>query len=376
MGELIAWIVGWSLILEYTVVCSAVAVGWSNYAQGFLASHGWGLPQVLVSGPLGSPAGLVNLLAVIVTVAVTALLLVGTRESATVNTILVVIKIAALIAFVALTLPSFDGSHFQPFMPYGFNAHTDPDGVRRGVMGAAAVIFFAFYGFDAISTASEEAKNPSRDLTIGIIGSMLACAAIYMLVAASALGASPFNVFSKVGDPLAFILRELNHPWAAFAIAWAAVLALPTVIMVMMFGQTRVFFAMSRDGLIPKWMCAVTPRGVPARVTIFTGVVAAVLGGLLPISKLAEVANAGTLAAFIATAAAMMVLRQGRPDLTRPFKTPVWWAVGPLAIAGCVYLFWSLPDITKEIFLGWNVVGVVIYLLYGRVTSALAQAAA
>jgi basic amino acid/polyamine antiporter, APA family len=282
--------------------------------------------------------------------------------------------VVALAAFVALTLPGFDASHFHPFMPYGFQPHVDPDGVKRGVMAAAAVIFFAFYGFDAISTAAEEAKNPSRDLTIGIVGSMLVCAAIYMVVAAAALGASPFNVFAKSGEPLAFILREMKHPLAAVLIAAAAVIALPTVIMAFMFGQSRVFFAMSRDGLLPTGLSAVNARGVPAAVTLLTGICAAVMAGFLPLKFIAEVANAGTLAAFIATAIAMMVLRRQRPELARPFRTPVWWLVGPLAVAGCLYLFWSLADVTKVMFFVWNAVGVVVYLLYGRTKSRLAAA--
>lgn len=374
MGELVAWIVGVSLILEYTVVCSAVAVGWSGYAQGFLASHGWGLPAALAAGPWGDPAGIVNLPAVFIVAVVAGLLLVGTRESANLNTFLVGFKVLALAAFVALTLPSFDASHFQPFMPFGFNAHVDADGTKRGVMAAAAVIFFAFYGFDAISTAAEEAKNPARDLTIGIVGSMLACAAIYMIVAAAALGAMPFDRFAKSGEPLAFVLREGGHGRAAVLIAAAAVIALPTVIMAFMFGQSRVFFAMSRDRLIPGWLCAVNARGVPARVTVFTALVAAVMAGLVPLKRLAEVANAGTLAAFIATAIAMMMLRRARPDLARPFRTPVWWLVGPLAVAGCLYLFSSLATFTQLFFLGANAVGLVVYLLYGRTRSRLAVA--
>ncbi|RAK59236.1 amino acid permease [Phenylobacterium hankyongense] len=374
MGELVGWIIGWSLILEYTVVCSTVAVGWSGYAQGFLVSHGWGLPAALAAGPWGEPAGLVNLPAVAITLVVTGMLLVGTRESATVNFYLVIFKVVALVAFVALTLPGFDPSHFHPFMPYGFNAHVDPDGVKRGVMAAAAVIFFAFYGFDAISTAAEEAKNPSRDLTIGIVGSMLACAVIYMIVAAAALGASPFNVFAKSGEPLAFILREMGHPLASVLIAAAAVIALPTVIMAFMFGQSRVFFAMSRDGLLPRGLSAVNRRGVPAPVTLMTGICAALMAGFLPLKFIAEVANAGTLAAFIATAIAMMVLRRQRPELPRPFRTPLWWLVGPLAVAGCLYLFWSLADITKVLFFAWNALGVGVYLAYGRTKSRLAVA--
>ncbi len=372
MGELVAWIVGWSLILEYTVVCSAVAVGWSGYAQGWLAAHDWGLPAALAGGP--GAGGLVNLPAVLVTLVVTGMLLVGTRESATVNFILVIIKVVALAGFVILTLPSFNPAHFHPFMPFGFSGHEDADGTKRGVMAAAALIFFAFYGFDAISTAAEETKNPSRDLTIGIIGSMVICTIIYMVVAAVALGASPYDVFSKSGEPLAFILRELKHPLTATLIAGAAIVALPTVIMVFMFGQSRVFFAMARDGLLPRGLAAISSRGVPVVVTLFTGVVAAAIAGFFPLKIIAELANAGTLAAFIATAVAMMVLRVQAKDLPRPFRTPVWWLVGPLAVVGCLYLFWSLPFLTKKLFMVWNLFGVGVYLLYGRKHSRLAPA--
>ncbi len=375
MGELIGWTIGWSLILEYTVVCSAVAVGWSGYAQGFLVSHGWGLPQALAAGPWDAVPGLINLPAVAITLAVTGLLLVGTRESATINFYLVIFKVVALAAFVALTLPGFDAANFQPFMPFGFSAQViDAQGTKTGVMAAAAVIFFAFYGFDAISTAAEEAKNPARDLTIAIVGSMLACAAIYMLVAAAALGAMPFDLFAESPEPLAFILREQGYPMVAVLIAAAAVIALPTVIMAFMFGQSRVFFAMSRDGLLPRTLSAVNARGVPAAVTVLTGVCAAAMAGILPLKFIAEVANAGTLAAFIATALTMMILRRQRPELTRPFRTPLWWAVGPLAIFGCLYLFSSLAGITQVMFFVWNGLGLLIYLAYGRTRSRLAAA--
>ena len=375
MGELVGWVIGWSLILEYTVVCSAVAVGWSGYANGFLASHGWGLPAALAAGPWGATPGVIDLLAVVITLAVTGLLLIGTRESATINFYLVIFKVVALAAFVALTLPGFDAANFQPFMPFGFSAHAvDGEQTKIGVMAAAAVIFFAFYGFDAISTAAEEAKDPGRDLTIAIVGSMLACAAIYMLVAAAALGAMPFEIFAKSPEPLAFILREEGYPLVAVLIAAAAVIALPTVIMAFMFGQSRVFFAMSRDGLLPRGLSAVNARGVPAAVTILTGVCAAAMAGFLPLKFIAEVANAGTLAAFIATALAMMILRVQRPELTRPFRTPLWWAVGPLAIVGCVYLFSSLAGLTQVMFVIWNIVGLLVYLAYGRTKSRLAGA--
>ena len=370
LGEGIAWIVGWSLILEYTVVCAAVSVGWAAYAVGVLEQAGVHLPAALLAGP--DAGGVVNLPAIAVTLAVTGLLLAGTRESATLNLILVGVKLAALTAFIVLALPAFEPGHFQPFAPFGFSAHEGPDGVRRGVMAAAALIFFAFYGFDAISTAAEEARNPARDLTIGIIGSMAICTGLYMLVAAAALGASPFDVFSKSDEPLAFILRELQHPLAAALIAGAAVVALPTVIMVFMFGQSRIFFAMARDGLLPKALARVSGRGVPVAVTVLTGVIAAVIAGLLPLKEIAELANAGTLLAFIATAVCMMVLRRREPHLMRPFRTPAWQVIGPLAVVGCVYLFASLPGATIARFLVWNAIGVIVYLAYGRRRSNLA----
>ncbi|MFN3520998.1 MAG: amino acid permease [Phenylobacterium sp.] len=372
LGELVAWIVGWSLILEYTVVCSVVSVGWAAYAVGVLEQAGVHLPAALAAGP--HAGGIVNLPAVLVALAVTGLLLAGTRESATVNFVLVIVKIAALAAFVVLTLPAFEAGNFQPFAPFGFAGHEDADGVKRGVMAAAALIFFAFYGFDAISTAAEEARNPARDLTIGIIGSMVVCTTIYMVVAAAALGASPFQVFSQSAEPLAFILRDLNHPLAAALVAGAAIVALPTVIMVFMFGQSRIFFAMARDGVLPAGLAKVGARGVPVPVTLLTGAIAAVIAGLLPLKEIAELANAGTLLAFVATAVCMMVLRRTDPDRPRAFRCPQPWIVGPLAVAGCIYLFVSLPQATMVRFFIWNLIGVAVYMAYGRRTSRLARA--
>jgi APA family basic amino acid/polyamine antiporter len=371
LGEAIAWVIGWSLILEYTLVCSAVSVGWAGYASGLIQQAHWPIPAALLAGP--EAGGLVNLPAVFIALVVTGMLLVGTRESATVNFVLVMVKLVALAAFVAFTLPVFDASHFHPFAPYGFGAH-EIDGKKVGVMGAAAIIFFAFYGFDAISTAAEEAKNPKRDLTIGIVGSMALCTVIYMVVAAVALGAVPFDVFSKSPEPLAFVLRQLGHPGAASLIAGAAVVALPTVIMVFMFGQSRVFFAMARDGLLPKALAGIDRRGVPVAVTVLTGLIAAVIAGFLPLSEIASLANAGTLAAFIATASAVMALRRRAPELERPFVTPVVWLIAPAAVLGCLYLFTSLSAKTIAFFFAWNALGVVVYLLFGRVRSRLAVA--
>ncbi|MGA0606221.1 amino acid permease [Phenylobacterium sp. VNQ135] len=373
LGELLAWIVGWSLILEYTVVCSAVSVGWSAYAVGFLQNQaGLDLPQALIAGP--HAGGLVNLPAVFISLAVAGLLLAGTRESANVNFVLVVLKLIALAVFVVIAFMAFNAGNYEPFMPNGFWPTTNADGTRVGVAAAAAIIFFAFYGFDAISTAAEEAKNPGRDLTIGIVGSMAACTLIYMAVAGAALGAMPAAELAKSEEPLALVLRTLGQPLAAGMMAAAAFVALPTVIMAFMFGQSRIFFAMARDGLLPTGLAKVSGRGVPVFVTIFTGVVAAAIAGAFPLDEIAALANAGTLLAFIATAACMMILRRRAPEAQRPFRTPLWWLVGALAIVGCIWLFTSLPLTTMRNFLIWNALGIVVYLVYGRAKSRLAKA--
>lgn len=369
MGELVAWLVGWALILEYSVVCSAVAVGWSGYATGFLAGLGVELPSLLTAGPVGG--GVVNLPAVVIVAGVTGMLLIGIRESANVNAALVVVKIVALAIFVALALPAFDAANFEPFSPYGFAASVDAAGADRGVMSAAAIIFFAFYGFDAVSTAAEETKDPGRNLSIGIIGSMLVCTLIYMTVAAAAVGALPFKDFATSGEPLAHILRTLGHGEAAAAIAAAAVIALPTVILAFMYGQSRIFFVMARDGLLPKRFGVVNAKsGSPVAMTILTGVVCAALAGVLPLSTIAELANAGTLCAFIATALALMILRVREPNRPRPFRAPFGFVVAILAILGCLYLFFSLPAATQIRFFVWMAAGVAVYFIFARKKTA------
>jgi APA family basic amino acid/polyamine antiporter len=373
LGEGLAWIVGWSLILEYAVTCSAVAVGWSGYMIGLLKSAGIELPASILSGPHGG--GMINLPAVLIVLAVTALLARGAKESATFNIVLVGIKIVALGVFVFLTLSAIRPEHFQPFAPYGFTSHT-VDGHTRGIMAAAAIVFFAFFGFDAVSTSAEEVKNPKRDLTIGIIGSMAVCTVIYMVVAACAVGAWPYQEFARSGEPLAFILRSLGHPAAAIGIAAAAVIALPSVILVMMFGQTRVFFVMARDGLLPQALCKLSARGAPGLVTWIVGVFVAFVAGFFRLDEIAELSNAGTLLAFISVAVCVMVLRVRAPDATRLFRCPAVWLVGPLAVIGCLYFMSSLPHATLARFAVWNLIGIVVYLLYGRRKSELALAEA
>jgi APA family basic amino acid/polyamine antiporter len=371
-GELLAWMVGVALILEYTLVVSAVAVGWSGYASGFLESVGLGLPAALINGPeLG---GVLNVPAIFIIFVVALALIAGTRESATVNAVLVLVKIAALALFIAVTLPVFDPAHFHPFMPNGF-PRNGPPGHEVGVMAAAAIIFFAFYGFDAIATAAEEAKNPSRDLAIGIVGSMLVCVLIYMAVAAAAIGAVVYTGFADSAEPLALILREIGQDWAARILGASAVIALPTVILAFFYGQSRIFFTVARDGLLPPSLARVSSRGSPVRITIFTAIVCSVFAGLIPLTAIAALANAGTLAAFVAVCAAMLVLRRREPNAERRFRAPLAPLVGTVGILGCLYLFISLPNRTQIFFLAAQAIGLVLYFVYGSRAAERARSA-
>ena len=316
---------------------------------------------------------MINLPAIFIIAVVAGLLIYGTRESANINAILVVVKLAALALFVIVALPYFDIGNFEPFMPYGFQ-RSGPSGSEVGVMAAAAIIFFAFYGFDAIATAAEETKNPDRDLGIGIVGSMVLCVIIYMVVAAAAIGALSYLRFANSPEPLALILREIGQPWAARILAIGAVVALPTVILAFFYGQSRIFFTMARDGLLPTNLARVSSRGTPVRITIFTAIVVAVIAGLFPLADIAALANAGTLAAFIAVSAAMLTMRRRAPDAPRKFTTPLPWVVGTGAILGCAYLFWSLPVKTQIYFLIWNAAGLLLYFVYGSPRAEKARA--
>jgi basic amino acid/polyamine antiporter, APA family len=327
--------------------------------------------ELMKSPELG---GIINLPAIFIIVVVGGLLIAGTRESATVNALLVVIKMAALALFVAVAVTVFDPSHFQPFMPYGFPRSGAP-GSEVGVMAAAAIIFFAFYGFDAIATAAEEAKNPDRDLAIGIVGSMVLCVLIYMAVAAVAIGAISYTKFADSPEPLALILRDIGQGWAAKVLGVSAVIALPTVILAFFYGQSRIFFTVARDGLLPESLARVSSRGTPVRITIFTAVIVSIIAGLVPLAEIAALANAGTLAAFIAVCAAMLVMRKREPDRPRRFTTPAPWVVGLFGIAGCLYLFASLPTKTQNFFLAAQLIGLVLYAVYGHPQAAKARAA-
>jgi APA family basic amino acid/polyamine antiporter len=390
LGELIAWIVGWALILEYTVAASAVAVGWSNYFVP-LVEHSFDIhiPITLAKGYFAG--GFINLPAVAISTLITALLVLGTRESATVNAVLVCIKVAALVLFIALAIPVVKMENFHPFMPLGI----------LGVGGAAASIFFAYVGFDAVSTAAEETKNPQRNMPIGLIGSLLVCTVFYLLVAAGAIGsigAQPvidaagqgldpgsIELFNACKDPakavtlvcseepLAHVLRQLGWDRVSRLIGLAAFLALPSVILMMIFGQTRIFFCMARDRLLPDVLTRIHVRfNTPHVVTMITGVVVILAAAFFPVGKLADLSNGGTLAAFFAVALGVMILRVTNPARKRAFRTPFVWVVGPLALVGCVLLFALLPLFTILVFFGWALFGLVVYALYGYRRSALA----
>ncbi|GAA0532459.1 APA family basic amino acid/polyamine antiporter [Rhizomicrobium palustre] len=372
LGEALAWIVGWSLILEYTVSAAAVAVGWSGYFSEFIHTAGIAVPEVLLHGTFAG--GWIDIPAVILSAIVTLLLILGTRESALITTVLVLVKLAALLLFVVIAFQGFNLANFHPFLPSGIGAHVDGDGVKRGVLAASALIFFAFYGFDAVSTAAEETKDPQRDLKIGIIGSMALSSSIYMLVALAALGACYYTDLSKAAAPLAHVLNMLNNPLAAQIVSMAAIIALPSVILVVMYGQSRVFYVMARDGLLPRSLAKVSEnRGTPVFITAVTGVIVALLSATLRLDNIALLANAGTLFAFIAVAASVLMLRWRAPEHKRTFKVPAPWLVAPLCIVGCSYLFVNgLPATTQIWFLIWNGIGLVLYFAYGARRSALA----
>ncbi len=383
MGELVAWVVGWALVLEYAIAASAVSVGWSGYMVGLAENiFATDIPTTFTNGPFDNTPGIINLPAMFIGLVCMGLLIVGTRESARFNAFLVFIKVAALILFIALALPAMDSANFQPFAPNGFFAKNVVDPISGhmvtvGVAAAAASIFFAYVGFDAVSTAAEETINPQRNIPIGLIGSLAICTIIYLLVAAGAIGAVgavPGGELASSKEALAYVLREIGHGWAGKLVAIAAGLALPSVVLMMMFGQTRIFFTMSRDGLLPAAFSRLHPKyGTPHVVTICTGIFVALFAALFPVGALADISNSGTLFAFALVAIAVMVLRRTQPGRQRSFRTPLVWVVAPLATLGCVFLFTQLSGYTELMFLGWAAIGLVVYYFYGYRRSHVAH---
>ncbi len=399
IGELVAWTVGWALIMEYAIAAAAVSVGWSGYFSGTILNAFFGikLPAWLAAGPValgGAEGGLINLPAMVIALLVTGLLIRGTSESAKFNAVLVMVKLVALTAFIALTYTSaqFSPEKFNPFLPAGVFGGF---GTGLGAVGAAATIFFAYVGFDSVSTAAEETKNPQRNVPIGLIGSLLICTVFYMVVAGGAVGTlggqpimGPNGVPFPAGseelarqcalpqhaealvcskEALAHVLRTIGFSTVGNMLGIAAFLALPSVILVLLFGQTRIFFVMSRDGLLPEVLSTVHPRyKTPHIVTAITGAAVAIAAAFFPVGQLADISNAGTLYAFMFVAIALLVLRRTEAGRKRHFRVPGAWIIAPLTIVGCIFLFFNLPTQAMLFLPIWGAIGLVIYFLYGR----------
>lgn len=364
LGELAAWMIGWDLLLEYGLAAAAVSVGWSGYFQSLLSGFGIALPVALTAAPGALPGvtTFINLPALVIMLALTAMLGWGVRESARLNNIMVAIKVGVVLLFIIFGARHVQPANWQPYMPFGYH----------GMLSAAALVFFAFIGFDAVTSAAEEVKKPSRDLPIGIIGSLAVCAVLYVVVSAIMTGIVPYQKFLGVDHPVSLALQYAGENWIAGFVDLGAILGMTTVILVMAFGQTRIIFAMSRDGLLPKRLSTVHPRfHTPFFATWLVGIVFGLIAATIPLNILAELINIGTLAAFTMVSVAVVVLRKKRPDLPRAFRCPGVPYVPALAVILCVGLMTFLSWITWMAFSIWLAIGLVIYFGYARRRSLL-----
>ncbi|MEG1051847.1 MAG: amino acid permease [Janthinobacterium sp.] len=364
LGELAAWMIGWDLLLEYGLAAAAVSVGWSGYFQSLLSGFGIVLPVALTAAPGALPGvtTFINLPALVIMLALTAMLGWGVRESARLNNIMVAIKVGVVLLFIIFGARHVQPANWQPYMPFGYH----------GMLSAAALVFFAFIGFDAVTSAAEEVKKPSRDLPIGIIGSLAVCAVLYVVVSAIMTGIVPYQKFLGVDHPVSLALQYAGENWIAGFVDLGAILGMTTVILVMAFGQTRIIFAMSRDGLLPKRLSTVHPRfHTPFFATWLVGIVFGLIAATIPLNILAELINIGTLAAFTMVSVAVVVLRKRRPDLPRAFRCPGVPYVPALAVILCVGLMTFLSWVTWVAFTIWLVIGLVIYFGYARRRSLL-----
>lgn len=355
LGEFLAWITGWNLILEYGVACVAVAIGWSGYFNNLLHLAGFELPYWSTHPPGGPEGGIANIPAAIIVLLVTVILVIGIKESARATGIIVALKLAVILFFIGVGAPSVNTDNWTPFMPQGF----------AGVGAAAAIIFFAYIGFDAVSTTAEEARNPQRDLPIGIMASLAVCTVLYISVAAVLTGLIPHTQID-IHAPVADALRLVGFKWGAAVVAIGAVAGITSVLVVMMLGQIRVFFAMSRDRLLGPWLSAVHPRfGTPHRATVITGIGVAILSAFIPIGEAADMTNIGTLFAFVLVCIGVMVLRYTKPHHPRPFRLPLMPLVPILGMLACLGLMSFLPWLTWIRFGIWTAIGIVVYAGYG-----------
>lgn len=362
LGELWAWIIGWDLILEYTLALSAVAIGWSAYFANIVTNLGITLPEVLIKAPM--EGGIVNLPAVAIIWIISLINIKGITQSSFVNNVIVVIKLAVVGLFIVLGVSHVEPANWTPFMPYGWS----------GVFTGASIIFFAYIGFDAVATAAEEVKDPQKDLPRGIILSLIICTVLYIAVSAILTGMVPYLQFKETAAPVAFALQSVGYHWGAAAVSVGAICGITSVLLVTCFAQSRILFVMSRDGLLPKFFGHInTKTKTPARSSVLLAVVATILAGFLPIGLVAEMANIGTLAAFIIVSAAVIVLRKKAPERERPFKCPCVPFIPALSIVACGVLIYMLPTITQIRFVIWLAVGLAIYFGYGYRHSLLAN---
>ncbi len=379
MGELSAWIIGWDLILQYSLAPALVSVGWSGYVVSFLRDLGIRFPARLASPPFAydlahhawrSTGAILNLPAASIILLATVLLVVGIRESATVNAAVVVVKVFVVVTFIVAGALFIHTANWHPFIPK--NAGQFGQFGWSGILRGASVVFLAYVGFDAVTTTAQETRNPQRALPIGIIGSLAVCAVLYVLVAVVLTGLVPYAQLN-VPDPMAVGINATGLPWLKPLIKIGAIAGLSTVVLVMLLGQTRIFWVMAGDGLLPPWMAKVHSRfRTPHLTTIATGAVVIILGALFPIDVIAELMSMGTLLAFAIVCGIVLVLRYTAPNTPRPFKTP-WAPLTPaLGILTCLYLMYGLPGETWVRLIVWLVAGIVIYAAYGRRHSALA----
>ncbi|MBC7787676.1 MAG: amino acid permease [Methylophilaceae bacterium] len=369
-GEFIAWLMGWILLLEYGVGAAAVANGWAGYFINTLANFNIFLPAALTKAPM--LGGIINLPAFAIIWLLIVLLIIGVKESARFNNIIVIIKLSTIAIFIALAAAHLNSANWHPFMPFGWFS-TLENGKTVGVLAGASLVFFAYFGFDAVSTAAEEAKNPQRDLPIGLLASLIFCTVIYIIVSALLTGIVPYTMLN-VPSPVAFALSEIGYTWSSTLVSTGVIAGLITVLLVLLYGLTRILFAMSRDGLISPIFSEVNPdRQTPTKVILMCGMVVSSIAGFIPLGELAETVNIGTLASFIMVCVGVIVLRIRQPDLKRPFKNPWNPLIPVLGILSCGALISFLPNTTWIRFLVWIIIGIVVYFAYSMRKSKLHQ---